>query len=97
MGPIGSALIGLLGGVIFGGVVSAFGRFLISQQASSSVSDTHLIGRTAQVTVNIKPGELGQIMTKTGDERAEKLARTSGDTEIKPDRFPTVPGHFLVL
>lgn len=84
LGPIGSSLVGLLGGIIFGGVVSAFGRFLISQQASSSVTDNSLIGRTAQVTVNIKPGELGQIMTKIGDERVEKLARTNGDVEIKP-------------
>lgn len=83
-GPVASSLVGLLGGIVFGGVVSAFGRFLISQQASSSVSDTDLIGRTAQVTVNIKPGELGQIMTKIGDERVEKLARTNGDVEIKP-------------
>jgi len=84
LGAIASSLVGLLGGVIFGGVVSAFGRFLIGQQSSSSVADTDLIGRTAQVTVTIKAGELGQISAKIGDERVEKLARTAGGEELKP-------------
>src|SRR5687768_14769562 len=35
-GAIVCSLIGLLGGVVFGGIVSLFGRFLIGQQASSS-------------------------------------------------------------
>jgi membrane protein implicated in regulation of membrane protease activity len=83
-GAVSSSLIGLLGGVIFGGVVSAFGRFLIGQQSSSSVTDQDLIGRTAQVTVTIKPGELGQISARVGDERVEKLARSGGSEEIKP-------------
>ncbi|HMO79291.1 MAG TPA: hypothetical protein PKD24_00730 [Pyrinomonadaceae bacterium] len=84
LGAVTSSLTGLLGGVIFGGVVSAFGRFLIGQQSSSSVTDSDLIGRTAQVTVTIKPGELGQISARIGDERVEKLARTNGSEEIKP-------------
>lgn len=83
LGPVASSLLGLLGGVIFGGVISAFGRFLVGQQSSTSVTDDDLIGRTAQVTVTIKPGELGQITTRIGDERVEKLARTSSDEEIK--------------
>ncbi len=82
-GAVGSSLIGLLGGVIFGGIVSAFGKFLISQQSSSSVNDNDLIGRTAQVIVAIKPGSLGQISARIGDERVEKLARTIGNEEIK--------------
>lgn len=81
-GAVTSSLIGLLGGVIFGGVVSAFGRFLVGQQSSSSVTDNDLLGRTAQVTVTIKPGELGQITARIGDERVEKLARTSGGESI---------------
>lgn len=82
-GAVGSSLIGLVGGVIFGGVVSAFGRFLVGQQSSSTVTDNDLIGRTAQVTVTIKSGELGQITTRIGDERVEKLARTTSGQEIK--------------
>ena len=81
-GAVASSFFGLLGGVVFGGVVSAFGRFLIGQQASSSVADVDLIGRTAQVTVGIKPGEIGQISTRIGDERVEKIARARNNDEI---------------
>ena len=81
-GAFASSMIGLLGGVIFGAVVSLFGRFLVGQQASSSVSDSDLIGRTVQVTVTIKPGQVGQITAKIGDERVEKIARAKGSAEI---------------
>lgn len=82
-GAVASSLFGLLGGVVFGAVVSAFGRFLIGQQASSSVTDVDLIGRTAQVVVGIRPGELGQISARIGDERIEKVARSKDNDEIK--------------
>ena len=82
-GALAASLFGLLGGVIFGGVVSAFGRFLTGQQASSSVTDVDLLGRSAQVTVAIKPGEVGQITFRVGDERVEKIARSSTGEEIK--------------
>lgn len=89
-GAAASSLIGLLGGVVFGGVVSLFGRFLIGQQASSSVTDNDLVGRTAQVTVAIKPGELGQITARIGDERVERIARSAGNEEIKPGTIVTI-------
>lgn len=81
-GAVGSSIAGLLGGVVFGAIVSVFGRFLISQQASSTVTDEHLIGRTAQVTVAIKPGTVGQITAKIGDERVERIARAKDGSEI---------------
>ena len=89
-GALMSSLIGLLGGVVFGGVVSLFGRFLNSQQATSSVSDDSLIGRTAQVTVGIKPGQIGQITARIGDERVEKIARSKNGEEIKAGSIVTV-------
>ncbi len=82
-GAVASSLFGLLGGVVFGGIVSAFGRFLVGQQASSSVTDSDLIGRSAQVTVGIMPGAIGQISTRIGDERVEKVARSKNNEEIK--------------
>ncbi len=78
-----SSAIGLLGGVIFALVVSLFGRFLIGQQASSSVTDDDLIGKTAQVAVAIRSGDIGQIAIRIGDERVEKIARSKGEEEIK--------------
>ncbi len=82
-GAGGGLLFGLLGGFVFGAVVFYFGKLLYSQQSSSSVSAEDLIGRTAQVIVNIKPDQLGQISCSIGEERVEKLARTVSGEEIK--------------
>lgn len=99
-GAVASSIAGLLGGVVFGGVVSAFGRFLIGQQASTTVTDEDLVGRTAQVTVAIKPGELGQVTARVGDERVEKLARTTGGDEIRPGtvvKISAVAGDSVIV
>ena len=85
-----SSFVGLLGGVFFAAVVSVFGRFLIGQQASSTVSDHDLVGRSAQVTVAIKAGEVGQITAKIGDERVEKIARAKSGEEIKTGSIVTI-------
>jgi membrane protein implicated in regulation of membrane protease activity len=89
-GALVSSFAGLLGGVMFAAVVSVFGRFLIGQQASSSVTDHDLIGRSVQVTVAIKPGQVGQITAKIGDERVERVARARTDDEIKAGTIVTV-------
>ncbi len=82
-GAVGGSLFGLLGGFIFGAIVFYFGKLLYSQQSSSSVGNEDLIGRTAQVIVNIKPNTLGQISCNIGEERVEKLARTVSGEELK--------------
>lgn len=82
-GAVGSSLFGLLGGFIFGTIVFYFGKFLYSQQSTSSVAMEDLIGRSAQVVVGIKPNQLGQISCRVGEEKVEKLARTIGEQEIK--------------
>jgi hypothetical protein len=79
---VASSLLGLAGGVIFGGLVSLFARFLYKQQSSSSVTTTQLVGRTAQVIVSIAPGSLGQVSCRVGEERVEKLARAKDNREI---------------
>lgn len=83
LGIVGSSLMGLAGGVVLGGLVSLFARFLYKQQSSSSVGTGQLIGRTAQVIVSIAPGGVGQISCRVGEERIEKLARSKDNSEIK--------------
>src|SRR5688572_25481640 len=83
MGIVASSLIGLAGGVVLGGLVSLFARFLHQQQSSSSVGAAQMIGRTAQVVVAIAPGSLGQISCRVGEERIERLARSRDNLEIK--------------
>lgn len=83
LGGFLGVLFGLVSGIVLGALVFAFGYFLHSQQASSSVGDQDLLGRTAQVVVGIKPGSVGQISCLIGDERVEKIARTSNGEAIE--------------
>ena len=100
LGAIGSTLAGLGGGVIFGGLIALFAKFLTNQQASSSVSADQLVGRAAQVTVAIKPDQIGQITVRVGEERVEKLARAKNGTEIKTGaivRIESIAGDSVLV
>lgn len=79
-----SSILGLASGFVLGGLVTLFGRFLQSQQASSSIGNAQLVGRTAQVTVMIPSGGIGQVSCRVGEERVEKLARSREAVELKP-------------
>ena len=84
LGVAASSLLGLGSGVVLGGAVALFGRFLYSQQSTSSVSSAQLVGKTAQVTVTIPAGGIGQVSCRVGEERVEKLARSRDGLELKP-------------
>jgi membrane protein implicated in regulation of membrane protease activity len=95
-----SSLLGLGGGVVLGGLVSLFARFLYKQQSSSSVTTSQLVGRSAQVVVSIAPGSLGQVSCRIGEERVEKLARARDNREIKVGatvRVDEVAGDSLIV
>ena len=81
---LASSMIGLASGVVLSGLVALFARFLYRQQASSSVGNAQLVGRTAQVTVMIPSGGIGQVSCRVGEERVEKLARSRESFELKP-------------
>ena len=83
LGVVPSALLGLASGLVLGGAVALFARFLLGQQSTSSVSGAQLVGRTAQVTVTIPAGGVGQVSCRIGEERVEKIARVRGGTELK--------------
>lgn len=74
--------IGLLGGVFFGAIIYLFASFLFSQQASSDVRVADLVGSTAQVSVAIPKGGLGQIRCTMGESVVEKIARSEDGGEI---------------
>lgn len=100
LGIVASSFLGLLGGLVLGGLVSLFGRFLYKQQASSSVSAHQLVGRTAQVTVAIQHGNVGQITCRVGEERVEKLARTRNNEEVKTGslvRIEEIAGDSVIV
>lgn len=83
LGVVPSALLGLASGFLLGGAVTLFARFLLAQQSSSSVSGSQLVGRTAQVTVTIPAGGVGQVSCRIGEERVEKIARARAGAELK--------------
>jgi membrane protein implicated in regulation of membrane protease activity len=99
-GIVVSSLMGLAGGVVLGGLVSLFARFLYKQQSSSSVTTNQLVGRSAQVIVSIAPGSVGQVSCRIGEERVEKLARSRDNEEIKAGtmvRVEEVAGDSLIV
>ena len=83
LGIVASSFIGLAGGIVLGGLVSLFARFLYKQQSSSSVGTAQMVGRTAQVIVSIAPGSVGQVSCRVGEERIEKLARSNDNWKSK--------------
>lgn len=97
---VASSILGLVGGLVLGGIVSLFARFLYQQQSTSSVTTSQLVGRTAQVIVSIGPGSLGQVSCRVGEERVEKLARARDNQEIKAGatvRVDEVAGDSLIV
>ena len=77
-----STAMGFGGGVLFAGVIYVFASFLYSQQASSHVRTSDLVGSTAQVSVAIPKGGMGQVRCTLGDTVVEKVARATNNEEI---------------
>jgi len=72
--------VGVVSGIIMAGLVYQFAKLLYSQQASSEVRMSTLVGRSAEVSVSIPPGGVGQVTLSVSGERSEHIARSrSGD------------------
>jgi membrane protein implicated in regulation of membrane protease activity len=69
--------IGVVAGAIMATVVFQFAKILYSQQASSEVHMVGLVGMSAEVSVAIADGGVGQIMITAGGERSEHIARSA--------------------
>ncbi len=83
LGGILGAIIGSGSGLILGGLIFAFGYYLVAQEATSPVTNRELVGHAAKVTVDIKPNSIGQISFNVREQRIDKLARTRDGKEIK--------------
>jgi membrane protein implicated in regulation of membrane protease activity len=82
--------VGTATGIVLAGVVYQFARILYSQQASSEVRMPALVGRTAEVSVAIPKGGLGQVTVMYGGERTEHIARSE-------DGRPLARGSVVVI
>jgi membrane protein implicated in regulation of membrane protease activity len=76
--------VGVVAGIVMSGLVYQFARILYSQQASSEVHMAGLVGRSAEVTVGIPQGGVGQVTLEYGGERTTQIARSSGGEAIPP-------------
>lgn len=77
-----SSAMGLAGGIVFGGMIYMFARFLYGQQASTDVRISDLAGKTGQVSVAIPKGGVGQVRCTLGQTVVDKIARAKDGGEI---------------
>ena len=67
----------IVSGVVMSGLVYQFAKILYSQQASSELHMRAWSGRSAEVSVAIPAGGVGQIALNVGGERTEHIARSA--------------------
>ena len=77
-----SSGVGVVAGIAMAGMVYQFARLLFLQQASSEVRVSTLIGRTADVSVAIPEGGVGQVSLMASGERMEHIARSAGGAAV---------------
>jgi membrane protein implicated in regulation of membrane protease activity len=100
LNPLASSGIGFLSGVVFSTTIYYFARFLYSQQASTEVSESDVVGQVARVVVAIPKDGVGQVRCRVGEELVDKIAR-SKDGEPIPEnmavKVDAVLGEMVVV
>lgn len=87
--PLASG-VGVVFGLVMSSAVYQFAKILYSQQASSELHMTGLVGTTAEVSIAIPADGVGQIVVAAGGERSEHIARAA-------DRKPIGRGAAVVI
>ena len=87
-----SSGVGLIAGAVMSGIVLQFAKFLYSQQASSELRMQTLVGTSAEVSVAIPPGGLGQVSLNFGGERSEHVARSADGSPIQRGAVVVITG-----
>jgi membrane protein implicated in regulation of membrane protease activity len=98
--PFPASGVGFASGIVFGGLVYAFARFLYGQQASSEVRALELVGQPARVVVTIPAGGVGQVRCRLGEELIDKIARATDGQSIPEHasvRVEEVLGEVVVV
>jgi membrane protein implicated in regulation of membrane protease activity len=92
--------VGLGSGVIFGGIIYGFLRFLYGQQATSEVRSSDLVGQSARVVIGIPAGGVGQVRCRIGEELIDKIAQSRDGAPIPentPVHIESVLGETVVV
>lgn len=92
--------IGVVAGIVMAAVVYQFAKLLYSQQASSELRMTGLVGASAEVSVAIPEGGVGQISLSSGGERTEHIARSANGQAVPRGTAVTITalgGHAVIV
>jgi membrane protein implicated in regulation of membrane protease activity len=74
--------VGVVAGAVMSSIVFQFAKILYSQQASSELRMATLVGRSAEVSVGIPDGGVGQITLTVGGQRTEQVARSATGSAV---------------
>jgi membrane protein implicated in regulation of membrane protease activity len=91
---------GLASGIVFGGVIFFFARFLYSQQATTQVTSADMVGCSARVVVAIPSSGVGQVRCQVGEEIVDKVARSEDGEPIAANsivRIEQVLGEVVIV
>lgn len=92
LSPIPASGIGLASGAFFAYLIYIFARFLYSQQASTDVRTSDLVGQNARVVVGIPAGGVGQVRCRIGEELVDKIARSEDGQSVPENAVVRVEG-----
>ncbi len=81
-GVVGSTLLGLATGVVFGVLGLTFMRALYSQQASSEIQTSEAIGRRGTVTIDIPQNGVGEVSLSLNGQYMTYSARSMSGVAI---------------
>jgi membrane protein implicated in regulation of membrane protease activity len=79
---VASSGVGFFSGLFFATLILMFARFLFSQQASTELRSSDVIGQTARVIVSIPAGGVGQVRCRIGEEMIDKVAKSRDGAPI---------------
>jgi membrane protein implicated in regulation of membrane protease activity len=74
--------VGVVCGLVMATIVYQFAKLLYSQQVSSELRMTGLVGLAANVTVAIPAGGVGQVMVTSAGQQTEHLARSASGEAV---------------
>lgn len=100
LSPLAASLLGTASGVVFGGAILLFGRFLYNQQASSDVGAGDLVGQNCRVVVGIPANGVGQIRCRIGEELVDKIAQSRDGAAIAENtavQVETILGETVIV
>ena len=82
--------VGFGSGAFFATLIFLFARLLYSQQATTRVASSDLIGKTARVVVAIPANGVGQVRCQIGEEVFDKVARSRSGEAVPENAIVAV-------